>query len=685
MLKQLSMSKKIYAVIGVLATVAVVIAVIGNLYLGQLNQRIDHLANVTAEQVRIGGKLIEKIEKMQRAEKNLLLATSQEEMEEYVKEMAGYKQAVQEDLTTLKGLADETGQALIADFEARWKEYTGVNQQVQELALLNSNVKAKQLSQGDAQAAFEQAEEQLKVLADRNQETIATSTNLTTVKKAAKKGSIATQAQKKLVAMQRGEKNLILAKSQEVMDHYSQKISQAEQELTALFSQLVSQAQAGKEVQLVNTSQAGFQTYQTLDQEVRDLSRENGNNRAFDLSAGDGRQTLLQAKEALKSLTANADESMDKAIETSDAKYAAARIMMIGISVLGIAGALALAIFLMRGLTRNLNRLIRRLSQGAEQVSEASGQVSSSSQELAEGSTEQASSVEETSASLEEMDSMTKQNRDGAKRANQMAEEAMAAAETGDSRMEQMKAAMNEVSDSADETSKIIKTIDEIAFQTNLLALNAAVEAARAGEAGQGFAVVADEVRNLAQRAAEAAKDTAELIEGSKTNTEKSVGIVKEVGDSLEEITEHSKKVNELVQEITVSSDEQSEGIEQINVAMAQVDEVTQGVASNAEESAAAAEELNSQAETLMISVEELQVMVEGQGHAGTIGSNGHTKPKAIKRAHELKTATNGSGAKEDAKPAKTQSSNGNRGTSGEETLIPFDEDEDEDADFSEF
>jgi len=372
-------------------------------------------------------------------------------------------------------------------------------------------------------------------------------------------------------------------------------------------------------------------------------------------------------------------EAESRSQEGVGALKTATSILIFGSIIAAILGVL-IAFFMTRSIANPLRRIIDTLSSGAEQVTAASSQVSQSSQELASGSTEQASSIEETSASLEEMDSMTKQNRDGAKRANKMAEEAMAAAETGNTRMEQTMVAINDVSASADETSKIIKTIDEIAFQTNLLALNAAVEAARAGEAGQGFAVVADEVRNLAQRAAEAAKTTAELIEGSKTNTDKSVAMVKEVGESLEEITQHSKKVNELVREIAVSSDEQSEGIEQINVAMAQVDEVTQGVAANAEESAAASEELNAQADTLLLSVEELQAMIEGQRNSVTTGSNGHTRRKTAKRASN-KTTMNGNGQGQNAKEA-TQSSNGNHDTSGE-TLIPFDDDDE--ANFSEF
>ncbi|MCK5519992.1 MAG: PAS domain-containing protein [Candidatus Marinimicrobia bacterium] len=247
----------------------------------------------------------------------------------------------------------------------------------------------------------------------------------------------------------------------------------------------------------------------------------------------------------------------------------------------------------------NLDIALSQVAEGVMQVNSASDQISTGSQSLAEGANEQASSLEEISSSLEEMASMTNQNADNAKQADTLSAEANDYAAKGKSSMQTMLEAITKIKDSSDETAKIIKTIDEIAFQTNLLALNAAVEAARAGDAGKGFAVVAEEVRNLAQRSAEAAKNTAEMIEESVANANNGVSISSEVAELIETIGTGSGKVKDLVAEIAAASKEQAAGIEQVNTAVAQMNSVTQQNAANSEESASASEELSSQSAEL--------------------------------------------------------------------------------------
>jgi len=275
----------------------------------------------------------------------------------------------------------------------------------------------------------------------------------------------------------------------------------------------------------------------------------------------------------------------------------------------GLIGLLA-SYILSRSITRPVMDVVATLDTGALQTNSAANQVSIASQSLAEGASEQAASIEEISASLEEMASMTKRNAENANKANDLAKQARHAADRGTQDMGDMNAAMEAIKVSSDDIAKIIRTIDEIAFQTNILALNAAVEAARAGEAGMGFAVVADEVRNLAQRSAQAAKETAVKIETAVTKTGQGVQISHKVTNTLADIVAKIRQVDGIAAEVAGASSEQTQGITQINQAVGQMDKVTQANAASAEESAAAAEELNAQAELMKKSVGELLNLV---------------------------------------------------------------------------
>ncbi|MFH0728806.1 MAG: methyl-accepting chemotaxis protein [Pseudomonadota bacterium] len=305
------------------------------------------------------------------------------------------------------------------------------------------------------------------------------------------------------------------------------------------------------------------------------------------------------------------DETLKSAANVERILNNSNKIILIG-GIIGFLISLALIFIITRGITRPIGRIIEGLYDGANQVASAAGEVSASSQSLAEGTSEQAASIEETSSSLEEMSSMTKQNAENAQQADALMKAANQVVNQANLSMGDLTASMKSISRASEETSKIIKTIDEIAFQTNLLALNAAVEAARAGEAGAGFAVVADEVRNLAMRAATAAKDTATLIEDTVKEVKSGSGLVTKTSEALGAVAESALKVGELVGEIAAASHEQSEGIEQVNKAVAQMDKIIQQNAANAEESASASEELSAQAEQMKGYVEEMVVLVDG-------------------------------------------------------------------------
>jgi methyl-accepting chemotaxis protein len=285
-------------------------------------------------------------------------------------------------------------------------------------------------------------------------------------------------------------------------------------------------------------------------------------------------------------------------------------------------------------IVKELVRVSSFIAESGAQLADSVAQVSSSSKLLAEGSSDQAASLEETGASLEEMSSMIKRNAENTHKADELARQARAAADAGAMDMQAMGTAMEELKAASDDIAKIIKTIDEIAFQTNILALNAAVEAARAGEAGMGFAVVAEEVRSLAQRSAQAAKETASKIESNISKTAQGVEINLKVAAALSEIVAKSRGLNELVAEVANASREQSQGISQVSGAVAQMDKVVQSNAASAEESASAAQELSAQADALKNLGAELLALVGGKadGHASAKRAMLEPGPMAAKK-----------------------------------------------------
>ena len=272
-----------------------------------------------------------------------------------------------------------------------------------------------------------------------------------------------------------------------------------------------------------------------------------------------------------------------------------------------------------------LDQSLSRVAAATEQVAAASSEISSGSQSLALSTSEQAGTLQEVSASLKEMSHSTEQNTESARKAKSLASGARETSTRGMDSMLRLSEAIDRIKASADQTAKIVKTIDEIAFQTNLLALNAAVEAARAGDAGKGFAVVAEEVRALALRSAEAAKDTARLIQESVDNAESGVTLNQEVTEHLSEISEQVTQVSDVMQEITEGSEQQNMGIQQITAAVEQMNQVTQQTAANAEESSSAAEELSGQSDEMKILVGEFTI--SSSPVVPSAGANGSNRP----------------------------------------------------------
>jgi len=303
------------------------------------------------------------------------------------------------------------------------------------------------------------------------------------------------------------------------------------------------------------------------------------------------------------------DESYGSSLESNKVTVRTFAVIVLSI----VAVSLVLAFFIAVSIIKPINYVTEGLRDGADEVAETSLHVASASQRLADGASKQAAAIEETSSSLHQMSSMTRQNARNSGLANTSMDNTSRVVFEAKESMFQLTASMEEISQASADTSKIIKSIDEIAFQTNLLALNAAVEAARAGEAGAGFAVVADEVRNLAMRAAEAARNTSEKIDGTVKKIQVGASIVARAREAFEKVSLETEKVSGLITEIAGATGEQAEGIEQLNNAVAEMDEVVQQNAASAEETASASEEMNAEVEQMRSHVQKLAILL-GRG-----------------------------------------------------------------------
>jgi methyl-accepting chemotaxis protein/methyl-accepting chemotaxis protein-1 (serine sensor receptor) len=393
-------------------------------------------------------------------------------------------------------------------------------------------------------------------------------------------------------------------------------LAEVEKQLAEVNGQTLSD----KERQLVNAIREAVGKWKGVYDSIQIHLDSGAVEKAEDLSGKEGEPLMAQLEKLADELSAAQFRELEEGTKQAEVSYATSRAITIGVVVVSVV-VILLVVWLVRRINTQLRQMASELGDGAGQVAAAAGQVSSSSQSLAQGSSEQAASLEETSASSEQINAMARKNSENSREAAGLVTGSQQKFVQTNQALEQTVVAMGEISTQSGKISKIIKVIDEISFQTNILALNAAVEAARAGEAGMGFAVVADEVRNLAQRCAQAARDTAGLIEESISKSNDGKVKVDQVAAAIRAITEEFGKVKTLVDEVNQGSQEQTRGIEEVAKAVVQMQQVTQSTAAGAEESAAAAEELNAQSESLKDVVRRLTAMVGGGGT-----SNGHAR-----------------------------------------------------------
>jgi methyl-accepting chemotaxis protein/methyl-accepting chemotaxis protein-1 (serine sensor receptor) len=345
----------------------------------------------------------------------------------------------------------------------------------------------------------------------------------------------------------------------------------------------------------VESLRVEFEAFGSLQQQMQQKLSAQQMDEGLALMNGRLLPKLLEMNRTAKQLLALQGEQLAALSESAASTRSWSMWGLISLSLLSLLVGVG-AMLNLRSITVVLKRSVDDLLRNAQQLAGTAAQVSSTSQSVSQAASEQAASLEETSASAEEIHSMTSRNAEHAESATRRTQEANSMITEANRALEQMVVSMNEISSSSGRISKIIKVIDDIAFQTNILALNAAVEAARAGEAGMGFAVVADEVRNLAQRSAQAAKDTTNLIEESIARAAEGKQKLDEVATAITSVTEAATKVRSLVEEVHGGSEQQAKGIEQIARAVSRMEQVTQQLAATAEEGAAAGQELTSQA-----------------------------------------------------------------------------------------
>ncbi len=396
------------------------------------------------------------------------------------------------------------------------------------------------------------------------------------------------------------------------VEDYEENLGQARQR----FDKYKSLASSAEEKALAEKFEVEWTAWMPTSRQVVDACKTDAveaREQARKLTVGETSVRFEAMRDVIDQLTEISLAGAKAAEEDARGAYRFTGIVQVGLVAFALACGLVLMWTIGRAVTGPLRKVIAGLTSASQEVTHGAVQVAGAGQGLAEGASEQAAAIEETSSSLEEMASMTRQNANHAAEADQLMQSANQVVEKANTTMSRLNGSMTEIIQASQETSKIIKTIDEIAFQTNLLALNAAVEAARAGEAGAGFAVVADEVRNLAMRAAEAARNTATLIEGTVKKIQDGSDLVRNTDEAFSEVTASTSKVGQLVSEIAAASREQAQGIDQINTAVTEMDKVTQSNAANAEESAAAAETMRVQARELLAYVDDLEALVGGR------------------------------------------------------------------------
>jgi len=635
--------------------IAGVIFAVGFNSLVKMNRKINRITDSTAKKIQVGARLNRDMLTIANASKDLLLSNDTKEMKAYTDRIEQTRKQMKEREAEIMVYLTEEGRVKHNQFSDNWEQYVAMLEEIRDQAARNTNQKAK------------------KLLLTKNQEFFTTAERGLSSYMASTGGTgEAFGLYRLLNQLYRAESQIILLEKDEDMARLNETIGEIESQLDTRTNQLAGRLNNAQ----FNEAVEAIREYLSQNNELARLAMENSNNKAFALAKGQARTNLEAANSAMKQLVDINDRQLDQDAADSDQNFALARNAMMGVLVLGMIVAIAIAVYFtnylmkqlggepeevatiareiangdlrrkmegkkkrgiygaMQDMSMRLKEVLGVVTEGSGNIAAASEQLSSSSQELSQGASEQASSVEEVSSSMEEMASNIQQNTDNARQTEQISDKASQG--------------MGKVSTSAEkslhsvrEIHEKIQIINDIAFQTNILALNAAVEAARAGEHGKGFAVVAAEVRKLAERSKKSADEIVGLSQTSKDVTE-------EAGSMMQQLIPEVEKTTHLVQEITGASNEMSSGAEQINGAIQQLNTVTQQNAAASEEVATSSEELASQAEQLKEAIGFFRLDQEHASVDGSLKNQQMQAPTSFSKVHpneQKSKGSNGNGA----------------------------------------
>lgn len=605
-MSKMRLSMKIAVLLGVLAVVAALIAILSVISLGKVNTIVQRLTTQSAPKLVVSGEMEKILLQAELSLRNLLIIEDPAQRKKITAELEKLDQQIQTKFASLDTLMGSARTEEMKSVHLAWTNFNSIIHSVCEKANKNTQSTAIKLSIGESGAAYAVCIVQLNELADMLSKSSAFAARPTLER--------VNQARFLLNTVQRMEKDAILEVDQE-------KLRDLVQQSTGVLAAL------DKEMDFIGLGQKlprvirdkckilveSYAKAKDLTLDVFNLAENNADFEAFTIEETSGKDARENFAKQLNKVATEALTAFETETRVSAEEYWSAVAWQVGLSVACIVIALVLAFIYLRKITGNLNVIITSLSDSFRKVDSAAKSLEKSSRDLAQSSRDQASNLQQTSATLEEMASMTRENASTAHHTNETTNSTVKLVEFGSVAVSDMSKAMGEINEQSGKIGAIIKTIEEIAFQTNLLALNAAVEAARAGEAGKGFAVVADEVRNLAQRSAQAARDTSELIQSSIIRIRNGSEIASRLADSFKEIEQSTREFKILVEKITSAIEEQSHGVDQVNTTVAHLDRTTQTNAEHSEDSAKVSFALTEQAREMADIVQRLHSIVNGE------------------------------------------------------------------------